>query len=897
MKHGSHSPKLNRVNRARVTAIIAFIATCLVANTRADSGSWISNENGNWSDSSKWLNGIIADGQGSTGYLTGEISPDRTITIDSTSRTLGILNIGDTDLTTPKSSYFLASSGGAVLILDNGSSAAQINQVSSSGANTITTGIQMNGNLVFNNASANMLTLSGNITGASAEIDINSTGSGAVTLKGTNTFSGAVRVNSGTLAVASFNADPVTALSASNTLYVNAGATFSRGDGGNSSNLFTVAGINDGASGGGLYTRGTGNGNRWTALAGNGNYSFSGIIQNGNATSTIGLIKSGTGTQTLAGANTYTGGTVIAGGNLRLDGSTGSLASTGTVNMQGARFWYDNTNASGVKTQSLGTLTFSRGNNIVESTKGAATSSSLTFSSLAARTVGATANFVYSDGTVGTDNSMNLTGVSAGFVNQGVFVNGANYGYMNASGSYIRAAVYGSDAGFVNASGSLTASSHNLVSSSITNQANVTVNTIKFDGAGAVDLGLASNATLALASGGLLRAGGGATTISGGTIRGNTGVELVVRTDSVSDSLVINSVIGASGTNALTKTGAGILTLGGLNTYTGATFVNEGTLSVSSNANLGAQATGASVNLNNGTLQATSTFGLNNGGAGTNDRGIVLTSTGTIEVTGSNTLTVSGVVSETYAATNLAAQRGSLAKAGSGTVVLANTNTYTGDTAVNAGTLVIAGSLANTRAIDVAAGATLKVNGSTNVAAAVSVSGTLGGVGTVGGVTTVTGVLSPGNSEGLITFTNALTLSGNTALTSLEISGTSRGVLGGYDAINVGASQFLTYDGVLRFTMTTAIASATYNLFDFTTGYDLGGFDSLAFTGGFYTGSWAETSVGSGVWKSFAGGQDFTFTEATGDLVVAAVPEPGAWGLVGLGLAFLTVFRRRVARA
>jgi len=139
-------------------------------------------------------------------------------------------------------------------------------------------------------------------------------------------------------------------------------------------------------------------------------------------------------------------------------------------------------------------------------------------------------------------------------------------------------------------------------------------------------------------------------------------------------------------------------------------------------------------------------------------------------------------------------------------------------------------------------------------------------------------------------------LSGNSALTSLEIAGTSRGVLGGYDAVNIGASQLLTYDGVLRLTMTAAIASATYNLFDFTAGYDLGGFDSLAFAGGFYSGAWAETSAGSGVWKSLSGGQDLTFTEATGDLVVAAVPEPGAWALVGLGLAFLMVFRRRAVR-
>ncbi|MBN8708602.1 MAG: autotransporter-associated beta strand repeat-containing protein [Verrucomicrobia bacterium] len=883
------------MNPGRITAIIVSIATCLATATHAASGSWNSNTDGNWSDSSKWLNGIIADGQGSTGNLTFNITPNRTITIDSTSRTLGILNIGDTNAT---NSYTVASSGGAVLIMDNGGSPAQINQLSTSAANIISSGITLNDDLEINNASSLGLTLSGNITGNAVEIALNSTGTGAVTLSGVNTFSGAVRVNTGTLTVASAAGGntAVAALNASNTLYLNAGATFSRGDGGSSSNLFTIAGINDGTGGGGLYTRGTGGGTRWTELAGDDDYSFSGVIQNGSGTSYIGMVKTGAGTQTLSGANTYTGGTMLGGGTLRLNGGTGSLAATGVLTMQGAKFWYDNTSAAGTKAQSLGALTFSKGDNIVQSTKGAATSSSLTFSSLAARTTGATANFVYADGTAGADNSINLTGASAGFVNQGVFVNGANYGYMNASGTYIRAAVYGSDAGFVNASGALTAASHNLVTSSITNQGAIIVNTIKFDGAGTVDLDIADGAIVSFANGGLLRAGGGSTTISGGTIRGNTSVEMVVRTDSASDRLTINSVIGASGSNALTKTGEGTLTLGGINSYTGVTYVNGGTLSVSANANLGAQATGASVNLNNGTLRATSSFGLNNGGAGTNDRGVVLTNTGTIDVTSSNTLTVSGVVSDTYAATSTTAQRGSLTKSGSGTLVLGNTNTYTGDTAVSAGTLVISGSLANTRAIDVALGATLKVDGSTNASASVSVAGTLGGTGVVGGATTITGVLSPGNSEGLISFSNALTLSGNSALTSLEIAGTSRGVLGGYDAVNIGASQLLTYDGVLRLTMTAAIASATYNLFDFTAGYDLGGFDSLAFAGGFYSGAWAETSAGSGVWKSLSGGQDFTFTEATGDLVVAAVPEPGAWALVGLGLAFLMVFRRRAVR-
>jgi autotransporter-associated beta strand protein len=56
----------------------------------------------------------------------------------------------------------------------------------------------------------------------------------------------------------------------------------------------------------------------------NGSFSntFSGVIQNGNGTTS--LIMSGSGTQTLSGNNTYTGATTILGGTLQVDGSISS---------------------------------------------------------------------------------------------------------------------------------------------------------------------------------------------------------------------------------------------------------------------------------------------------------------------------------------------------------------------------------------------------------------------------------------------------------------------------------------------------------------------------------------------------------------------------------------------
>ncbi len=80
-----------------------------------------------------------------------------------------------------------------------------------------------------------------------------------------------------------------------------------------------------------------------------------------------------------------------------------------------------------------------------------------------------------------------------------------------------------------------------------------------------------------------------------------------------------------------------------------------------------------------------------------------------------------------------------ITKIGNGTLTLSGvSNTYTGATNVNAGTLII--------------------NGSTSISSLVNigVNGTLGGTGTVGGNTTISGTHNPGNSPGIQTFTGNL---------------------------------------------------------------------------------------------------------------------------------------------
>ncbi|MEI6656729.1 MAG: autotransporter-associated beta strand repeat-containing protein, partial [Verrucomicrobiota bacterium] len=140
------------------------------------------------------------------------------------------------------------------------------------------------------------------------------------------------------------------------------------------------------------------------------------------------------------------------------------------------------------------------------------------------------------------------------------------------------------------------------------------------------------------------------------------------------NAVTITGVI--SGSAALTKTGSGSLTLSGTNTYSGATTLSGGVLSIANNANLGAIATGATLNLNGGgSLQATASIALDNSGA--NSRNIVVGSGGgTLEtLTSGHTLTVSGIISGT----------GNLTASGAGTLLLTAENTLNGAVTINAG--------------------------------------------------------------------------------------------------------------------------------------------------------------------------------------------------------------------
>jgi autotransporter-associated beta strand protein len=170
--------------------------------------------------------------------------------------------------------------------------------------------------------------------------------------------------------------------------------------------------------------------------------------------------------------------------------------------------------------------------------------------------------------------------------------------------------------------------------------------------------------------------------------------------------------IGGSG--GLTKNGGGTLTLsGGANTYSGATVINGGTLSVGALANGGfasdigaAGSSAANVVLDGGTLQYTGpgagsdrlfTLGPASGTIDASGAGaLTLTNPGSVALSGSSprvlTLAGASTANNTFAPLLSDSSAGgviSLTKSGSGSWILSANNTYSGQTTIAGGLLQV----------------------------------------------------------------------------------------------------------------------------------------------------------------------------------------------------------------
>ncbi len=222
-------------------------------------------------------------------------------------------------------------------------------------------------------------------------------------------------------------------------------------------------------------------------------------------------------------------------------------------------------------------------------------------------------------------------------------------------------------------------------------------------------------------------------------------------------------------------------------------------------------------------------------------------------------------------------------------MVLANSaNAYTGNTTITKGTLVIsnAGTLGNSDLV--LNGGTLDITAATTgltITNGRSIKGS-GAITSTGKTFTLNGTLAPGASPGAITNTGDFTL-GSTANTITELAG-SGGVAGvDFDYFNVTGN--LALDGSLLITNYNSFSLdtvGTYNLFDWAT--KSGNFTNVT------VGVTSLTFSGS-AWTGDNGISTYTFDTTSGDLNIAAVPEPSTLALFGLGAGALFFFRRRKA--
>ncbi|HEY0331867.1 MAG TPA: autotransporter domain-containing protein [Rhodopseudomonas sp.] len=244
---------------------------------------------------------------------------------------------------------------------------------------------------------------------------------------------------------------------------------------------------------------------------------------------------------------------------------------------------------------------------------------------------------------------------------------------------------------------------------------------------------------------------------------------------------------------AITKLGAGTLTLSAANDFTGNININAGTVSIGATGNLGNLANDVVIS-NGGTLAVTATTTL------AAARAFSIAGSGGIDVASGTTTTLQGVIGN-------GASAGSLVKSGAGTLLLSAANTYTGATTVNGGTLR-AGALnaiPSGTAMTVASGATFDLNGFARVLGSLAGAGTVSnGGGTAAALTTggngtdtvFSGVIQNGvnavsltkNGSGTLTLDGTNTYSGATTINAGTLSVNGSIASSSLTTVNAGAT-------------------------------------------------------------------------------------------------------------
>lgn len=652
------------------------------------------------------VGGTQLGGQGGAGTLTVNGGSQATLNQlvvggGGTDGGAGVLNLGTGSLSFSGSSpAFTINAAGTLNIGDATPGAA------AGGTIVLLPVLTNNGRINFNQSGAGNYQMTMAIVG-SGSVTVN--GAGTTVLLGNNNYTGGTTVSAGTLQV---------------------------GDGGN-----------NGSIGGSIINNASVVFNRAGIL------NYAGVM---SGTGNISQI--GTGTLRLTGSSTGTGGIYASSGTMELTGSGARLGSA--------------TSETVIASMADATLSVSNGAQLTSDNVGIGSRGTAEVTGTDTRW---TANYVNIGADLGTGStgelrvvgggSMTATRMFVGVYSSGsALVSGAdslltsttgvllgnlaaargtltveNGGTVDASRMEI-----GSGGGTMRVAGSAATGRGVLQTGPIIKHTDAPIGTVDFDG-------------------GVLRAATSEADLfqgfsAGDVTLGAGGLEL----DSAGRDVGISTVL--DGVGLLTKSGLGKLTLSGANTYTGGTELLGGMLAAGAPQVLG---TGA-LNVGSGAVLELNGYGQSV--AGLSGAGDVRLGGATLAVgAGNQNSTFSGAINGT----------GGLRKQGTGTLVLSGNSTYTGATQINAGSLTVNGSIANS-AITVGSGAILA------------------GSGTVGATTVASGgTLSPGNSLGSLRVAGDFNLAAGGMLDyELGAPGSGATAPGASDQLQVDGN--VTLDGILR---------------------------------------------------------------------------------------------------
>ena len=934
------------------TGVTATIGTDITGSTgvgKAGAGTLVLNSAKSYTGGTTITTGTLQLGDGATnGSVTGNITNNASLAFNNgvaqtfagdisgtgalTKSGAGVLTLTGTNTFAGKTTItagFVAASGEAKFGANPGAFTAD--QISLNGG-----GIQSNGNInfssnrgltlaagggTFNSVGTDVITLTNVVTGSGA---LTKTGAGELQIDAANTFTGGLVINDGRVKLG--NAGALNS-SSPNSVSFGAGATAAAVLEINGNSL-TISSLNTHATPGAPVVENA-NGTSATLTVNNSTANtYAGTMQNGTGAGTLALTKSGAGALTLSGNNSYTGGTTLSAGSI-VAAHNNALGSGGVLATGGSLFAASGTTLSNdieIAAVALGQLM------ITQYYEGTGTSKWIEISNIGAASIdlasggyrvghfnNASAEGYKTD--VAPNFAMALTGsLAAGQSlllgntgnaapvyasshtplqndNSVINFNGNDSIVLYTTSTFATANIVdaigftsagneGPDKAFVRTAttaGFNTVSGSDVLdfSSSWTEVTNATVDSAT---AGTDNrLGYTSLTGGSVASVTLGSVTSGTSTFSGQVTLSSDATLSAVAASTVSFSGVVKN--GSNGAKGITKTGAGTVVLIGTNTYSGTTTVNDGTLQLGDGGTTGSISSSSEIALSS----STATLAVNRSDSVSINQAI--TGSGNVEITSGSTIL--GSDSNSYSGTttvnggSLQVGSGGAGKSGTGTTTVASGSTILGSgviqgssfssangSTIQAGDDTAAGTFGTLNFTPVTGGGTHSLQSSIILGIGTanntgSIDGLFGNnvIGSAGYITYVQGYSTGmgAGSHDLLSFNNA-SGGGGTTLNFLTSTGTLQIVDGGFTG-QLGQIYNLLDWG--------SLVTANFTGFDVGTNYRSGGF------GG------GELEL-----PTLSAGLTWDVSQFTTNGTLVVVPEPSRLLLILVGGVMLQ-FRRK----